>query len=411
MKTSLAAILMAACGSSVAAFSYSTLNNKRCAITTSIAMSSRSFGYRNNNRSGGFRNRNDDWGYDDDRYDDEYRNNGIYNGDYEGDDYLRYSGRNNNNDWRPNNNLWRPTNNSWGGLPLGFGGNRNVNSNNWGRRNKWNRNSNSWGGRRSFGGRRSGGLQRYQPEFQDGYDTYDYDPYINDNSYSPYGRRSESFRDMSNNDRYRRQRGYADQRTFGGQVRSNTYGNYGSEGFRRGNALDRIQDYVTPRNREMIQQRQNGGRMARYGNQQQYDVNRGNVRAGSSSDFRRGRGFDRIQDYLSPREREMRQMQDNRMLGRGVYQQGYYDDGRGGYYGGYQGEGMGDTYGRDMYDDFSFSSSSGRRRDYGRDLSDYGRSGYDSIYNDGLADRSYSGRRNSSGWDNLKNVFKTTGGA
>jgi len=70
---------------------------------------------------------------------------------------------------------------------------------------------------------------------------------------------------------------------------------------------------------------------------------------------------------------------------------------------------MGDTYGRDMYDDFSYSSSSGRRREIGYDS--YGRSGYDSIYNDGLADRSYSGRRNSSGWDNLKNVFKTTGGA
>lgn len=409
MKTSLVAILVAASGSSVAAFSFSKLNNKRCTITsTSIAMSS-SFGYRNNNRSGGYRNRNDDLDYDDDSYDDEYRSNGIYNGDYEGDDYLRFSGRNNNNnDWRPNNNLWRPTNNSWGGLPLGFGGNRNINnSNNGGRRNKWNRNNNN-----SFGGRRSGGLRSYQPEFRDyGYDTYDYDPYVND---SPYSRRSESFRDTSNNDRYRRrdnfggrynQRGYAEQRTFGGRVRSNTYGNYGSEGFRRGNALDRIQDYVTPRNREMIQQRQNG--MARYGNQQQYDVNRGNVRAGSSSDFRRGRGFDRIQDFLSPREREMRQMQDNRILGRGVYQQGYYDDGRGGGYGGYQGEGMGDTYGRDMYDDFSYSSSGGRRRD-----SYDGTSGYDSIYNEGLADRSYSGRRNSgSGWDNLKNVFRTTGGA
>ena len=77
MKTSLVAILVAACGSSVAAFSYSTLNNKRCAITTSIAMSSRSFGYRNNNRSGGYRNRNYDWD-DDDRYDDEFRSNGIY---------------------------------------------------------------------------------------------------------------------------------------------------------------------------------------------------------------------------------------------------------------------------------------------------------------------------------------------
>ena len=68
---------MAACGSSVAAFSYSKLNNKRCAITSSIAMSSRSFGYRNNNRSGGYRNRNYDWD-DDDRYDDEFRSNGIY---------------------------------------------------------------------------------------------------------------------------------------------------------------------------------------------------------------------------------------------------------------------------------------------------------------------------------------------
>merc|ERR1712127_812264 len=103
-------------------------------------------------------------------------------------------------------------------------------------------------------------------------------------------------------------------------------------------------------------------------------------------------------------------MQDNRMLGRGVYQQGYGDYGRGGGrgygYDSYQGEGVGDTYGRDMYDNFSYSSSGGRRRD---SYDSYGRSGYDSI-NDGLADRSYSGRRNQSGWDNLKNVFRTTGG-
>ena len=49
----------------------------------------------------------------------------------------------------------------------------------------------------------------------------------------------------------------------------------------------------------MSQQRQNFG--ARYGFQQQYDVNRGNVRGGSSNDFRRGRAFDRYQDFQTPR--------------------------------------------------------------------------------------------------------------
>ena len=249
------------------------------------------------------------------------KSNGIYNGDYSGDDYLR---------------------------------NRNgaYGNNNWGRNNKWDRN-NSWGSNsRNRGGVSSGGLRRYQPEFQDyngygsrgggrglsrqissdyGYDNYSYDPYYYGDSYqspinygySPYNRQgsSEDFRRVSNNDRYRRRdnnfrlpsydssggRGYAlESRTFGGRTTpyGSSYGrqlggNYASEGFRQGNSVNRIQDYLTPREREMSQQRQNFG--ARYGFQQQYDVNRGNVRGGSSNDFRRGRAFDRYQDFQTPR--------------------------------------------------------------------------------------------------------------
>lgn len=88
-----------------------------------------------------------------------------------------------------------------------------------------------------------------------------------------------------------------------------------SSNFRRGNAFDRVQDYYTPGERELRQQQDNRG--ARYGWQQQYDTSRGNVRGGSSSNFRRGRAFDRMQDFLTPLERERRAMQENRDLGRG----------------------------------------------------------------------------------------------
>ena len=94
----------------------------------------------------------------------------------------------------------------------------------------------------------------------------------------------------------------------------------------------------------------------------------------------------------------MQQMRDNRALGRGQYYDSY--DG----YDSYGGAGRRDDYynmGRREYDDYDYSSGRGV---YARRDGDY----YEPEvvgYQD-----SYSGRGNnrqrSSGWDNLRNVFK-----
>ena len=264
---------------------------------------------------------------------------------------------------------------------------------------------------------RGGGLAlRRRDRDDDSYDTYSYDPYYYGNDSNDYNSRpyapifgngdyysrigtSENFRDAAQS-RYSRRDNLRNGQTFGG-------------GFRSGNGYDRIQNYLTPREREMSQQRQNYG--ARYGFQQQYDVNRGNVRSGSSNDFRRGRAFDRYQDFQTPREREMRQMRDNRMLSRGVGYDG--SDNYGPYrsdYGGYRSGGS--SYGRGDYrgdydgygndDDYSYSSRRGGRG--GRD-SDYYSDGGDVIGDSYSSNRRNNGRRqrNNNAWDNLANVFKS----
>ena len=162
-----------------------------------------------------------------------------------------------------------------------------------------------------------------------------------------------------------------------------TYGgDFTSENFRRGRGSGRIQDFLTPREREERQQRQNEG--ARYGWQQQYNMGRGNVRRGSSNDFRRGARTTRAVT-LTPREREMRQMRDNRELGR------------------YGRDGIGyDRGGEDYYERDDIG--------YGRDGIDYGRADYD--INDRIDDeyryrdnygsgRDNGGRRDENAWGNF----------
>lgn len=231
--------------------------------------------------------------------------------------------------------------------------------------------------------------------------------------YGPYDN------DYYNNNNYvlqqqqRRRGGYADD--IGGRSRYSTpiYSNGGytspqglSEDFRTGregpmssltsssrqrrnmNNGNRIQDYYTPGEREMMSQRQNDSYGLRYGWQQQYNRDRGNVRMGSGEDFRRGSALSRISDYFTPLERERRQMSDNRALGRGDT---YYDNSRGG-------GGVGGV--------------NERRGGYYEDYPDYGFDNYDDEYDDYFEDdggySSGSRRRSRSGstWDNLLNMFK-----
>jgi hypothetical protein len=244
-------------------------------------------------------------------------------------------------------------------------------------------------------------------------DLYDYDIY--NNNYYP------------NNYVQQRRGGYADD--IGGRSRYSTpmYSNGGyaspqglSEDFRTGRegpmssmtsrrrqirnnrnySNNRIQDYYTPGERELMSQRDNNG--LRYGWQQQYNRGRGNVRMGSGEDFRRGSALTRISDYFTPLERERRQMSDNRALGRGGRRsEGYYDGGRdyygsssrgggrgmdgrrGGYYEDYPDYGFGDYYDDDEYDDY-FENDGG--------------------YSSGSRRR---GRRNGNTWDNLLNMFRS----
>mmetsp|Transcript_38634 Transcript_38634/g.81236 ORF Transcript_38634/g.81236 Transcript_38634/m.81236 type:complete len:490 (-) Transcript_38634:301-1770(-) len=234
----------------------------------------------------------------------------------------------------------------------------------------------SLGGRRgddrSFGGRANGNGRMY-----DDYDYLEQRDYNNNNNgrsifgsgdYYPRQGSSENFRRSSSNPRYQRDNGgrgrgriqdyYTPGERERQQQRMNDGARYGwqqqydvgrgnvrrgssSENFRRGKEYDRVQDFLTPREREERQQRQNQG--ARYGWQQQYNTGRGNVRQGSSNDFRRGREYDDKRDFMTPRERERLQRLDNRALGRGW-------------------EGSGNVY--DNEGDYSFVS--GARRDYVR---------------------------------------------
>ena len=173
----------------------------------------------------------------------------------------------------------------------------------------------------------------------------------------------------------------------------------------------RMQDYYTPREREMM----NPG--VRYGWQQTYDRNRGNVRnSGSSENFRRGSALARMQDVYTPREREELQMRDNSALSRGFYGDDIWDD-RDAFYGYEGGRGRGRmSFGRDN----SMFDSDRRRSDYryrdgydDRDYDEYddfddyidvGRSsGYDS-YGSGRRGRGTSDRIRD-GWDSFRNIF------
>ena len=94
----------------------------------------------------------------------------------------------------------------------------------------------------------------------------------------------------------------------------------------------------------------------------------------------------------------MQQMRDNRALGRGQYYDSY-----GGYdYGGGYGRRDNSYMGRRQYDDYDYSS--------GRDV--YARRGGDYYepevvgYQDSYSGRGKNSRQRSSGWDNLRNVFK-----
>ena len=237
---------------------------------------------------------------------------------------------------------------------------------------------------------------------------YYYDDYDTNNNYY----------NTNNNNNYVTQRrgGYADD--IGGRSRYSTpmYSNGGyaspqglSEDFRTGregpvNSMtsrqrrernwsnsNRIQDYYTPGEREWMSQRQNSG--LRYGWQQQYDRERGNVRMGSGEDFRRGSSLSRISDYFTPLERERRQMSDNRVLGRG----GSY--GNDGYY--------------QQYGSNRGGSGGVKRGGYYDDYPNYGFDSYDDEYDDYFEnDGGYSsgsrqrGRRNRNTWDNLLNMFR-----
>lgn len=160
------------------------------------------------------------------------------------------------------------------------------------------------------------------------------------------------------------------------------------------NQGNRIQDYYTPGERELMSQRQNSG--LRYGWQQQYNRDRGNVRMGSGEDFRRGSSLSRISDYFTPLERERRQMSDNRALGRGGGREESYNN----YYGNIENR----RGGRGL---------DGRRGGYYDDYPDYGFESYDDGEDDdyfendgGYSSGSRRRARNGSTWDNLLNMFK-----
>ena len=270
------------------------------------------------------------------------------------------------------------------------------------------------GGYGRINSRMMGGYD-YGDTIGDFYSSNDNDYYYNNNNYVLQGRQ--------------RRGGYADD--IGGRSRYSTplYSNGGyynsqglSEDFRTGregpmssmtsrqrrlrniNNSNRIQDYYTPGERELLSQRQNNN-LLRYGWQQQYDWDRGNVRRGSGEDFRRGSAVSRISDYFTPLERERRQMWDNRVLGRG--------SGSGSSSSSWD---RGDT---PMTSSLGYSGGVENRR--GGYYEDYPNYGFDNYYDDDdddyfEDDGGYSsgsrmrGNRRSRGggsaWDNLLNMFR-----
>jgi len=177
------------------------------------------------------------------------------------------------------------------------------------------------------------------------------DGYSNDN-YQRQGRGRGNIRDMD----YSNKQGLSEDFRMGiGGGGSSMTTNQRNRNRNRNN--NRIQDYYTPGQREMLSQQQMQSSGLQYGGQPQYDTDRGNTRRGSSSDFRRGSARTRIQDYATPREREMRQMRDNRALGRGDYENDGYGGGGGGDYN--RGERGGRGYADDNYPDYGYG-----RNDY-----------------------------------------------
>ena len=180
-----------------------------------------------------------------------------------------------------------------------------------------------------------------------------------------------------------------------------------SRDFRQGSARARIQDYLTPGQRERRQQARDG---VRYGWQQQYDWGRGNVRrSGSSEYFRRGRERDDVQDFRSPRERERRQREDNRVLSRETFGRRYGggggdggDDGAYAERGGWEDDG-GATYRGDRRESFGRRGGGGFE---GRDDDDR-RDGY---ARDGLARESFGRRDERSPMDGRESFGQRSGG-
>lgn len=103
------------------------------------------------------------------------------------------------------------------------------------------------------------------------------------------------------------------ERTYGGDFDNFRQGNgfrgnrrLGGSGVREELEERREQRLQQERERRYNNQRKGGADMSRWGWQQQYDPKRGNVRNGSSDDFRRGRTYNGMRDLYTPREREMR---------------------------------------------------------------------------------------------------------
>ena len=117
----------------------------------------------------------------------------------------------------------------------------------------------------------------------------------------------------------------------------------------------------------------------------------------NNDEFRDGRSG-RRRDYGTPREREMRQMQDNRDLGRGYrpegeYYKAYNDNSR------YYDDNRSRNSGYNNRRDDNYDGRRSGRYDSQSNQYDNNRSSRNGRYDD-------NGRRKSSVWDNLKDAFK-----
>jgi len=243
------------------------------------------------------------------------------------------------------------------------------------------------------------------------YDDYDNTNYYNQNNYVVQQRRGGYADDIGGRSRYSTPMysngGYAAPQGLSEDFRTGREGPMSSMTSRQRQSRNyqnsnRIQDYYTPGERELMSQRNGAGQNngLRYGWQQQYNRERGNVRMGSGEDFRKGSSLSRISDYFTPLERERRQMSDNRALGRGRTEgYGYGGDGGGGY----------GQYGNS---DRGGGVGGARRGGYYDDYPDYGFDNYEDEYDDyfendgGYSSGSRRRARNGSTWDNLLNMFR-----